>query len=381
MKKHLTFLGAILVMAGSMVQAQEVNSSAAAYGSSSGEDVTIENGVDYVPEISLDARFGYEYRSSGKAAGFGGDGLLLNIDGKISKNFSYSFNHYLSGTNGEDSSVFDATNWLTLTYELGNFAITAGKDALAIGSFEYDAYDLDCYFDMNSMFYNSISCWQWGASASWTNNAETSTFAFQVANSPFSYAPKEDNLYAYNLAWYGAWDWYESIWSVNLMEYAPGEFVKMVALGNMFYAGNFSMMVDLMARGDDWSDSLDQDYTLAFQPAYNFGESVRLFGKLGVEHLSDDVEYDFWGEYPALEDKIAANEENTYVMPAYLVGGKEYVYYGAGVEYFPLKENKNIRLHAVWASNNYTNRHVFNVGLTWKFDVVNTIRNIARKAR
>ena len=58
MKKHLTFLGAILVMAGSMVQAQEVNSSAAAYGSSSGEDVTIENGVDYVPEISLDARFG-----------------------------------------------------------------------------------------------------------------------------------------------------------------------------------------------------------------------------------------------------------------------------------------------------------------------------------
>ena len=68
-------------------------------------------------------------------------------------------------------------------------------------------------------------------------------------------------------------------------------------------------------------------------------------------------------------------------MPAYLIGGKEYVYYGAGVEYFPLKENKNIRLHAVWASNNYTNRHVFNVGLTWKFDVVNTIRNIARKAR
>lgn len=381
MKRHLTFLGAILIMAGSMVQAQEVNSSAAAYGSSSGEDVTVENGVDYLPEISLDARFGYEYRSSGKAAGFGGDGLLLNIDGKISKNFSYSFNHYISGSNGEDSSVFDATNWLTLTYNVGNFAFTAGKNGLAIGSFEYDAYDLDCYFDMNSMFYNSLSCWQWGVSAEWTNNSESSTFAFQLANSPFSYAPKEDNLYSYSLAWYGAWDWYESIWTINAMEYAPGQYMKMLALGNMFYVGDFSMMVDIMLRGDDLGEGLDQDYTLGFQPAYNFGESVRLFGKLGIESQSDDLPYDLWGEYLSVEDKIAANDENPYVMPAYLTGDKEYVYYGAGVEYFPLKENKNIRLHAIWTSNNYTKRHLFNVGLTWKFDVVNTIKNIARKAR
>ena len=31
---------------------------------------------------------------------------------------------------------------------------------------------------------------------------------------------------------------------------------------------------------------------------------IDLLGKLGVEHLADDVEYDLWGEYPALEDKI-----------------------------------------------------------------------------
>ncbi len=380
MKRHLTFLGAALVAACSVVCAQEVNSSAS-FGTSSGEDVQIENGVDWVPEISLDAKFGYELRSSGGAAGFGGDGLLLNIDGKISKNFSYSFNHYLSGTNGEEESVFDATNWLTLSYDVGNFSFTAGKDALAIGSFEYDAYDLDCYFDMNSMFYNSISCWQWGVSAMWTNNAENSSFAFQWANSPFAYAPKEDNLYAYNLAWYGAWDWYESIWSINLMEYERGRFVKMLALGNNFYVGDFTLTLDYMVRMADLGDGLGKDYTLSFQPAYNIGQSVRLFGKIGVEHSSDDLPYDFWGEYLSPEDKVLANEENPYVMPAYLVGDKEYVYYGAGVEFFPLKENKNIRLHAIWTSNNYTNRHAFNIGLTWKFDVVNAIRHIARTVR
>ena len=100
MKRLLTFLGTIFVMAGSTVWAQEVNSSATLSGSSSGEDVTVEDVVDWVPEISLDARFGYEHLSSGKVGGFGGDGFLLNIDGKIGKHFSYSLNHSLSSSIG-----------------------------------------------------------------------------------------------------------------------------------------------------------------------------------------------------------------------------------------------------------------------------------------
>ena len=76
-----------------------------------------------------------------------------------------------------------------------------------------------------------------------------------------------------------------------------------------------------------------------------------------------------------------ANEENEYVMPAYIANGKEYIYYGAGLEYFPLKENKGIRIHAAWASNNYTKRHMINVGLTWKFDVVGAIRFLANEAK
>ena len=181
MKRLLTFLGTILVMAGSTVWAQEVDSSATTYGPSSGEDVTVENDVDWVPEISLDARFGYEHLSSGKVGGFGGDGFLLNIDGKIGKHFSYSLNHSLSSSIGEDSSIFDATNWLTLSYDIGNFSFTVGKDALAVGSFEYNAYELDCYYDMGSMFNYNLNCWLWGLSAMWTNNAETSSFAFQDA--------------------------------------------------------------------------------------------------------------------------------------------------------------------------------------------------------
>ena len=372
MKRHLTFLGAILIMAGSTVWAQEVNSSASTYGSSSGEDVTVvEEENDFIPAISLDSRFSYN-RVSGGSAGFGGDGFYLNIDGKISKHFSYSLSQRLFSAHN--------TDWLTLTYDIGGFSFTGGKDILMVGSYEYDAYDIDSYFDMNSMFYNSFACYQWGAKAMWTNKSETTSFAFQVTNSPFVYAPREENMYSYNLGWYGAWDSYESIWTVNLLEYTPGNFVKMAALGNTFYVGDLSLGVDYIMRGAKVKDMF-KDVTLNVMPSYNFGESLRLFGKFGWEQTSKPLDYDFWGEYLDTEDMVAANEESGSAMPAFLIAGEDYLYYGAGIEYFPLKENKSVRLHAVWSSNNYTKRHAFNVGLTWKFDIVKAVRHIARKVK
>ena len=376
MKRHLTFLGAILLIAGSAV-AQEVNSSAQMQKSSSGEDVSANEIVDYTPSISLDSRFGYGGIVSGKAAGFGGDGLYLNVDGKISKNFSYSLCQKFFAANGEDESVFDNTDWLTLSYDVGGFTFTAGKDIVMVGSYEYDAYDIDSYFDMNSMFYNSFSSYQWGVKAMWTNKSETSSIALQVTNSPLAYYPKEDNLYAYNLGWYSAWDWYESIWTVNLFEYEKGKFVNCIALGNMFYVGNLSLGLDCIARGADIN--CDDEITINFMPSYNFGETFRLFGKVGWESTSADLPYDFWGEYLSTEDMIVANEDNLYTMPAFLIDGQDYWFYGAGLEYFPLKENKSVRLHAAWMSNNYTKRNGVNVGLTWKFDLVKAFKHVACK--
>jgi hypothetical protein len=165
-----------------------------------------------------------------------------------------------------------------------------------------------------------------------------------------------------------------------MLEYAPGSFVKMLALGNMFYIGDFSLMVDYIMRGDKVKNMFD-DVTLNIMPSVNLGESVRLFAKFGWERMGAELPYDIWGEYLSVEDQIAASEENTAVLPAYIVPGEDYIFYGAGVEYFPLKENKSIRLHAAWTSNNYTKRHALNIGLTWKFDLVNAVEHITRRVK
>ena len=144
---------------GSAVRAQEVDSTAPLQKSSWGDAKTADM-TEYIPDISLDMRGGYRQDFAESAGRFYGDGLYLDINGKISPHFSYSLNQRLASSYYEDNSGFAGTNWLTLTYEVGSFAFTAGKDALLVGSFEYDAYDLDTYYNMNSSFYNEFDCWQ-----------------------------------------------------------------------------------------------------------------------------------------------------------------------------------------------------------------------------
>jgi hypothetical protein len=379
MKRLFTFLGTMVFVVGSAI-AQEVNSSVPLSEPSFGEDGNAQQVVDYTPSISIDSRFGYDRVVSGGPAGFGGDGLYLNIDGKISKNLSYSLCQRFFSSQGDDDSAFDNTDWLTLSYEVGSFSFTAGKDVVMVGSFEYDAYDIDSYFDMNSMFYNTFGCYQWGVKAAWTPSEERS-IALQVTNSPFSFYPREDNLYAYNLAWSDGWDCYSSLWSVNMFEYEHGKFVKCIALGNMFYIGNLSLGLDCIALDANLKDRVDDQLTINFMPSYEFGNKFRLFGKLGWERVGEDLPYDFTGEYLSAEDMALANEENIYTLPAFLVAGQDYWFYGAGLEYFPIKDNDSVRLHAVWASNNFTNRHSINIGLTWKFDVVGAIKHVVNRRK
>ena len=132
----------------SAVRAQEVDSIAPLQKSSWGDAKKSEI-VDYIPDISLDMKGGYSHEFTEGVGAFFGDGLYLDINGYISPNFSYSLNHRIASTYYEDNSGFNGTNWLTLTYETGDFAFTAGKDGLLFGSFEYDAYDLDYGHDCN----------------------------------------------------------------------------------------------------------------------------------------------------------------------------------------------------------------------------------------
>ena len=328
---------------GSAVSAQEVDSIAPLQKSSWGDAKTAEF-ADYIPEVSLRMRGGYIQDFADNAGRFCGDGIYLDVSGKISPSFSYSFNQRLASSYYEDNSGFNGTNWLTLTYEVGDFAITAGKDGLLVGSFEYDTDDFDSYYDMNSQFYNSIDCWQWGASAAWYPT-ESHEVLIQVANSPYSYG--EPNLFSYAAAWRGYWDCYESYWTANLWQYDKKQYIKALNFGNRFYFGNFTIDLEYLARASQIRTMFTEDFTFLVRPSYEWNWG-RAFIKFGFENMTNDD----------VPESIS-----------------NYLFYGAGLEYFPLQENKDIRIHAAWAANNY-GYNTLNIGLTWNIDLTGTAKKI-----
>ena len=360
MRKLSVFLGVALLAIGSAVSAQEVGSTATMQKSSWGDANECEI-TDYIPDISLDTRFGYGHDFAERTGRFGGNGLFLDINGKISPHFSYSLNHRLASFEGSDGLGFDNTNWLTLNYEHNYFYISAGKQDIKVGSWEYDAYDLDCYWEMNSQFWNNVSPWQWGLLVG-AYPADDHTLMFQCTNSPFSNL-ETFNLFAYSLAWQGEWDIYNSYWSVNMWEYDKGKFVKALNLGNRFYAGDFTFDLDYSTRCTSLSTGFCDDFTLTFMPSYEC-DRVRAFAKVGFEKLS----------------------ECTYISPIdytddTIVSGNN-LFCGAGVEFFPLKSNKDLRIHAMWAANSLLENerlHYLNIGLTWKLNLTNAAKALFNK--
>ncbi len=351
MRRFFVFLGVIVSMIGSAVSAQEVDSIAPLQKSSWG-DAKTEEVVDYIPDISLDTRFGYDQYFADKRGRFKGDGLYLNIDGYISPHFSYSLQQRLASTYYEDNSGFNGTNWLTLTYSIGDFDITAGKDGLLVGSFEYDTDELDSYYDMNSMFYNMLDCWQWGVYASWYP-ADGQIVMLQAAQSPFY--SEDTNMFSFAAAWRMESDYYESYWTANMWEYEKGKYVKSLNLGNRFYLGGFTFDLEYMTRSAGMKGLFTDDFTVIAAPSYEFGDWGRLFAKFGYEKAVADLPYELAYD-----------------------SGIEYMFYGAGFEFFPLKENKDVRLHAAWTGNDLGDNWL-NIGLKWRFDLTKAAKYLFRK--
>ncbi len=351
MKRFFVFLGVVMMTIGSAVSAQEVDSTAPLQKSSWGDAKTTEI-VDFIPEVSLDTRFGYNQCFTDKRGRIQGDGLYFNIDGYISPHLSYSLQQRIASTYYEENDGFNGTNWLTLTYSIGSFEFTAGKNGVLTGGFENDFEDFDSYYEMNSMFYNMLDSWQWGTSVVWYPN-DNHSLTFQAINSPIY--SEEANLFGFDLAWRMESEVYESFWKANAWEYEPGKYVKNLSLGNAFYIGNFSIIADYQTRAADLGKMFTDDFTVTALTAYEFGEWGRLFAKFGYEKVAEGLPYEF-----AYDD------------------GMEYIFYGAGFEYYPLKENKDIRFHAAWASNNM-DEHYLNIGLKWRFDLTSAAKHLFRK--
>lgn len=285
--------------------------------------------------------------------GFEGKFLNIRMDGNIGKGFAYSYRQRLNKAN-KDQSFFDATDWIYLTYTKENWSVSAGKQVVGIGGYEYDRAPIDLYFC--SEYWNNIPCYQFGVSGAYTTDSGSDKFLVQFCESPFN--NEVNDMYAYNIMWYGNHGWFNTIYSVNMIEYAPGKYVNYIVLGNKFNIDRVSLELDVMNRAASGHTFIGKDVSVMGELSWRPNNRFNVFGK---------VTYD-------------VNNTET-VADLCVLPGTEVTRVGAGVEYYPLKDATNdVRLHA---SASYTfgdngnvagallDKQTFlNVGLTWKMNLL-----------
>lgn len=286
--------------------------------------------------------------------GFKGQYLNIRMDGQFNDKLSYSYRQRLNKAH-KDASFFDATDWIYLKYQMDeHWAVSAGKQVVAIGGYEYDRAPIDLYFC--SEYWNQIPCYQFGLNLTYTFNEGNDQLLAQICESPFNLPGKD--MYAYNLLWYGSHDWFNTIYSVNMIECMPGEFINYITLGNKFNVGDFSLELDVMNRAVRNQAFLFNDFSVMGELSYAASDKWNIFAKATYDVSNTDKPGDYC------------------VMP-----GTEVTRVGAGVEYFPLGGgNKNVRLHAAFCQTFGDNgnpagalldeQSMVSLGLKWKINLL-----------
>lgn len=286
--------------------------------------------------------------------GFKGQYLNVRADGNIGGGFSYSLRHRLNKQHS-DASFFDATDWLYLAYRKDNWELSAGKQVVAIGGYEYDAAPIDLYFC--SEWWNNVPCYRWGGTVAYSLNEGKDKLSLQLCESPFR-GDSQEEMFAYNLMWVGSHGLFSTTYSVNFVEYLPGKFVNYISLGNRFSLGRFTVDLDVMNRAASGQAFIGKDFSVIGKVAWQPTNKLNVFAKASYDVNNADTGKDYL---------IAPDTEITRV--------------GAGLEYFPLQDNRNdVRIHVVgsYSFGDNTNpagvlldkQTYLTMGITWRMNLL-----------
>ncbi|MDE6515725.1 MAG: OprO/OprP family phosphate-selective porin [Bacteroidales bacterium] len=315
--------------------------------------------------IKFDVRADWEYHHYGEdgpddESGFAGKFLNFILDGNINDQYSYHFRYRFNKLNTMQD-FFEATDWAYLNYDINkNWRLSAGKQVIAIGGYEYDKAPIDVYF--YSDFCNYLpACYEFGISGQYTTNDGRNTILFQISNSPFtSKSIRFEGLYAYNLMWYGNYGVFNSMYSVNLIEYKPNRYINYIALGNQFNAGPVCIELDYTNRYGGGKNFFN-DFTVVGKVNYSIHNRVNIFAKGGFDYNN--------AQDPAVMDLMPGQKLEDLFWDLAVLPGTHYGFYGAGVEFFPMRNSHNVRLHAYWCSSTAnTKAHNVGIGFRWRLN-------------
>ncbi len=294
-----------------------------------------DNGEGFsISQLFVETRFGFQSEwndgsINDDATGFKGRFLNFRIDGQIVKGLTFSYRQRLN--KNSDATFFDATDWIHVDWKATDkLSLGAGKQVVAIGGYEYDRAPIDLY--NCSEFWNNIPCYQIGVSAAYDVSPKDQLL-FQVCNSPFRHWAG-NNTYGLNLMWYGSHGFWETTWSVNMLQYTKNDWINYIALGNRFNLAKYLHLdVDLMNRAAEGQRFLLDDWSVMTELSVQPSKAICVFSKYTHDENRSGTQRDL-----LVQDGTCLNMVS------------------AGIEYTPLKKYREVvRLFATgsysWGDN------------------------------
>lgn len=334
----------------------------------------IETGGPWLSKLEVETRFGWNMNrydgANQEGTGFRGEYVNLKLEGKVCNGLTYSWRQRLNKSS--DQTFWDATDWLEIKYSPTNWlAISAGKQVVAIGGWEYDRAPIDLYFC--SEFWQHVNCYQLGLSIA-ANVGRNDRLLFQVCNSPMRTYIRDNKTVGLSLMWCGNHGWYRSIFSANAFQTIKGLWMSYIALGNKFaLSENAFLELDYANRASSGQAFWFKDCTVAAEASVKPHWSMRVFGKYTFDMNDTDSDADVYVE------------KGTRLHTASM-----------GLEFFPIRKYpETLRLHVIggyiWGRMADQNVSVhpngglhsdcvkLSVGATVNLDILNGLRNIVRK--
>lgn len=353
-------------------------------------------------QVSLEARADFDYQhvdfNGDESNPFGFHGKYFNfvVGGNLGDKFSYFFRQRIIAKNGS-VSFYDNTDFLYLTYNHNkNWMFRLGKDALAVGGFEYDAAPIDVLFSTN--YWDNFYCFQLGGAAAYKSNDGNHMFLAQIANSPYVYYGAGDiynngikpgdewrmGLLAYSLYWSGKFGHFNTLYSVNMFERPDHNYLNYIALGNKIIYNRWDFYLDLIHHSlstNDWG----KDFAAVACFNFHLTEAFNIYGKWAYEQNLSDAAFNKNALDPTNPSVNPLDPEGLLSPLGYnldvLIGtGNKFMFYGIGFEYNP-PFCKDVRLHGVvsYCDNDVENKDgdrlsfkdtfTVNLGITWHMNI------------
>ena len=339
-------------------------------------------------DFTLDYYPGHDTVAPSTDHGFAGKYLVVALDGTISNKFSYHLRQRLNTPNiGFAKTFFQGTDWAYLNWNFtDNFFLSAGKQVVAIGGWEYDTNPIDIYY--GTEFWNTICCYEVGASLNYKDKSGKNHFLLQMCNSPFIEQAME-SIYSYNLMWYGNFGVFKTAYSFNMIQYYPlipdpsqpqgtqmikdqnSKFINYIALGNKLQFKGVEMYLDVINRASfEQEKFFGQDITAIFGIGVDIGPKWIVFAKAGYDYnqaqLPNTEAYDY----------NQAQLLNIEAYDQYIIPGKKVDFESLGFEFYPMGD-RSLRLHLCGSHTSVDGVSKFqaNLGLTWKINMLNIKKN------